>query len=68
MDIPLLLGTAFTAERGRATAVGYAIHFLNGLVFSLVYGLVFAATGARELALRPRASARRTARSPAAAC
>jgi hypothetical protein len=43
MDIPLLLGTAFTQERGRATAIGYAIHFANGLAFSLVYGLVFEA-------------------------
>lgn len=45
MDIPLLLGTVFSAERGRATAIGYAIHFANGLAFSLVYGLVFAAVG-----------------------
>jgi hypothetical protein len=43
MDIPLLLGTAFSADRSRATAIGYAIHFGNGLVFSLVYGLVFEA-------------------------
>lgn len=45
MDIPLLLGTAFSADRARATAIGYAIHFANGLVFSLVYGLVFTAVG-----------------------
>lgn len=45
MDIPLLLGTAFTSARGRATAIGYAIHFVNGMLFSLVYGLVFAAVG-----------------------
>ena len=45
MDIPLLLGTAFSADRARATAIGYAIHFVNGLVFSLVYGLVFSAVG-----------------------
>ena len=44
MDIPLLLGTIFTSERGRATAIGYAIHFANGLVFALAYGLVFEAT------------------------
>jgi hypothetical protein len=44
MDIPLLLGTMFTPERGRATVVGYAIHFANGLVFALAYGLVFEAT------------------------
>ena len=45
MDIPLLLGTAFSSERGRATAIGYAIHFFNGIVFSLFYGLVFSAVG-----------------------
>ena len=45
MDIPLLLGTVFTAERGRAMAIGYAIHFANGLLFALAYGLVFEATG-----------------------
>ena len=45
MDIPLLLGTAFSADRARATAIGYAIHFANGLVFSLFYGLVFTAVG-----------------------
>jgi hypothetical protein len=44
MDIPLLLGTIFTPERGRATVIGYAIHFANGLVFALAYGLVFEAT------------------------
>ncbi len=45
MDIPLLLGTPFSAERSRAALIGYAIHFVNGLVFSLVYGLIFEATG-----------------------
>jgi hypothetical protein len=45
MDIPLLLGTAFTEDRRRATFVGYAIHFVNGLLFALVYGAVFVAVG-----------------------
>jgi hypothetical protein len=45
MDIPLLLGTIFSQERSRASAIGYALHFANGLVFALVYGLVFEATG-----------------------
>jgi hypothetical protein len=45
MDIPLLLGTVFTSSRGRASVIGYAIHFANGLLFSLAYGLVFEATG-----------------------
>lgn len=45
MDIPLLLGTAFTARRSRANVIGYGLHFANGLLFSLVYAAVFAATG-----------------------
>jgi hypothetical protein len=43
MDIPLLLGTAFTPDRSRASVIGYAIHFANGLLFSLVYAGIFAA-------------------------
>jgi hypothetical protein len=45
MDIPLLLGTVFTDDRSRASVVGYAVHFLNGLLFSLVYAGLFAAVG-----------------------
>jgi hypothetical protein len=41
MDIPLLLGTMFSEDRTRANVVGYAFHFLNGLVFSLLYAAVF---------------------------
>jgi hypothetical protein len=46
IDLPFLLGTAFTANRGRAKALGYALHFLAGLVFALLYYAVFAAIGA----------------------
>src|SRR5215208_5139635 len=42
MDIPFLLGTAVTADRVRAKAAGYALHFVFGLVFALVYFAVFA--------------------------
>jgi hypothetical protein len=45
MDIPLLLGTVFTANRSRATVVGYAVHFVNGLLFALLYYAVFRAVG-----------------------
>jgi hypothetical protein len=45
MDIPLLLGTAFTANRSRASVIGYAIHFVNGLIFAVVYWLIFRAVG-----------------------
>lgn len=41
MDIPLLLGTMFSEDRTRANIVGYAFHFLNGLLFSLLYAAVF---------------------------
>jgi hypothetical protein len=45
MDLALLLGTMFTEQRRRAVVLGYALHFANGLGFSLVYLAVFAATG-----------------------
>lgn len=45
MDLPLLLGTVFTANRSRANVIGYAVHFLNGLVFALLYYAVFRAVG-----------------------
>jgi hypothetical protein len=45
MDIPLLLGTVFTANRSRASVVGYAVHFANGLLFALGYYAIFAAVG-----------------------
>ena len=43
MDIPLLLGTVFTDRRGRASVIGYAVHFANGLLFALAYYAVFRA-------------------------
>ena len=43
MDLPFLLGTAFTANRTRAKALGYALHFFFGLIFALVYYAIFAA-------------------------
>ena len=45
MDIPLLLGTIFTPDRRRASIVGYAVHFVNGVLFALIYYGVFAAVG-----------------------
>ena len=43
MDLPFLLGTVVTVNRGRAKAIGYLIHFLNGQIFGLGYYAVFAA-------------------------
>jgi uncharacterized membrane protein YagU involved in acid resistance len=45
MDLPFLLGTAFTANRLRAKAIGYALHFLAGLIFALAYFAIFTAIG-----------------------
>jgi hypothetical protein len=41
IDLPFLLGTAFTADRKRARALGYALHFLFGFLFAGLYYLVF---------------------------
>lgn len=43
MDLPFLLGTAFTADRLRAKALGYALHFFAGLTFALLYYAIFSA-------------------------
>ena len=45
MDLPFLLGTAFTPDRAERRLIGYALHFVFGIVFALGYWAVFAATG-----------------------
>jgi len=45
MDLPFLLGTAFTGDRTRAKALGYLLHFLVGLGFALIYYAIFLAIG-----------------------
>lgn len=45
MDIPFLLGTAVSADRVRAKAAGYALHFVFGLLFALAYYAVFLVIG-----------------------
>ena len=45
MDIPFLLGTAFTDDRTRARVLGYALHFVSGLIFSLFYYGAFVVLG-----------------------
>lgn len=45
VDIPFLLGTAFTEDRMRAKVLGYALHFAAGLVFALLYYAGFVALG-----------------------
>jgi uncharacterized membrane protein YagU involved in acid resistance len=41
MDIPFLLGTAFSEDRRRAKAIGYLLHFVAGVVFALIYWAAF---------------------------
>jgi hypothetical protein len=45
MDLPFLLGTVFTGNRSVANVLGYALHFVNGLLFALAYYGVFVAVG-----------------------
>jgi hypothetical protein len=45
IDLPFMLGTAFSTDRTRAKALGYVLHFVAGLVFALIYYLVFLAIG-----------------------
>ena len=45
MDIPFLLGTALTTDRVRAKALGYALHFVFGVLFALAYYGVFLVIG-----------------------
>ena len=48
MDLPFLLGTAVTADRARAKAIGYVAHFVLGQVFALGYYGLFAALGRHD--------------------
>jgi hypothetical protein len=45
IDLPFLLGTAVTSDRHRAKLIGYLLHFVAGLVFSLAYFVGFVALG-----------------------
>ena len=51
MDIPFLLGTACIDDRTRARVVGYALHFLAGLAFALMYYAAFVVLGRAGWAL-----------------
>lgn len=45
MNMPYMLGTLFTGHRDRAVAAGFAAHFVNGLLFSLIYVFIFESLG-----------------------
>lgn len=51
IDLPFLLGTAVTVDRGRAKAIGYLLHLIAGELFALVYLAVFSAIDADGWAL-----------------
>ena len=42
VDLPFLLGTAFTRDRARAKALGYLLHLAAGEAFALVYYAILA--------------------------
>jgi hypothetical protein len=41
MDIVGMLGSAFTENKGVATALGLMAHFMAGVVFALIYALIW---------------------------
>jgi hypothetical protein len=43
IDLPFLLGTAVTADRARAKAVGYLMHLVAGELFAIVYLAILSA-------------------------
>jgi hypothetical protein len=43
VDLPFLLGTAVTADRARAKAVGYLMHLVAGELFAIVYLAILSA-------------------------
>jgi hypothetical protein len=45
MDLPLMLGTVFTARPERARTLGTVVHIINGQAFALLYASAFAAIG-----------------------
>ncbi len=45
MDLALLLGTAVTENRRKATAIGYVLHFILGVAFAGAYVGFFAIIG-----------------------
>jgi hypothetical protein len=51
IDLPFLLGTAVTTDRVRAKALGYAFHFVFGVLFALAYYAIFVVIGAAGVLL-----------------
>lgn len=51
MDIPMMLGTAFTESIDRSRVVGFFLHLAAGQVFALLYAVAFALIGSAGLLL-----------------
>jgi hypothetical protein len=51
MSIPFLVGTIFTPSRDRAMVVGSMLHFVNGMVFALIYAAMFHQIGHASVVL-----------------
>jgi uncharacterized membrane protein YagU involved in acid resistance len=45
MNLPYMLGSAFTPNRDRANVIGFVVHLLNGWIFSLAYVAAFRSWG-----------------------
>ncbi|MGH7509694.1 MAG: hypothetical protein ACREMZ_09495, partial [Gemmatimonadales bacterium] len=41
MNLPYMLGSIFTPNRERAKLIGFAVHLVNGWIFSLGYLVAF---------------------------
>lgn len=51
MGLPLMLGTAVTANRDRAQAAGFVLHLSVGWAFAFLYALLFESIGRADVAL-----------------
>jgi hypothetical protein len=51
VDLPFLLGTAVTADRARAKALGFLFHLVAGELFALIYYAILAAVDTSGWAL-----------------
>ncbi|MDX1547601.1 MAG: hypothetical protein R3247_11465 [Rhodothermales bacterium] len=45
MSLPYLIGSMFTPHRGRSMLIGFALHFAIGIVFAVLYALLFESWG-----------------------
>lgn len=49
LNLPFLVGTLFTANRGRAVVWGFAVYTIGGWLFASLYFWLFASIGAGTL-------------------